>query len=178
MTAITLFKMGGQPVLKVIFNQAFIVSFLIATLGALLVLPYAKRRPADKKASWGEAMFASMYAFGLMVVAFGICPDRWIAHADAELGLGRDQHRLRPVGHPQAHRPRRRLVPDHDPVAGDARHRRRPHPRVVLRPPDLPVGQVAEAWRGQGRHGRCHQQLRTPAGEEGLTWHVPTPTRR
>jgi len=88
MIAVTFFEMGGQPVLKVLFNQAFLVSFFIATIGALLVLPYAKRRPKDKKATWGEAMLASMYAFGLMVVAFGICPDRWIAHADAELGWG------------------------------------------------------------------------------------------
>jgi hypothetical protein len=87
-TAIEIFTMGGQPVLEVIGNQAFLVSFILATVGALLVIPYSKRRPKDKKASWGECMLAAMYAFGLMVVAFGICPDRWIAHADAELGWG------------------------------------------------------------------------------------------
>jgi len=86
--SVEFFRLGGQPVLKVFFAQAFIVSFVAATVGALLVLPYAKRRPKDKKASWGEAMLASMYAFGLMVIAFGICPDRWIAHSDAELGWG------------------------------------------------------------------------------------------
>jgi len=85
---IVIFRMGGQPVLKVLGNQAFLVSFILATVGALLVIPYSKRRPKEKKASWGEAMLASCYAFGLMVVAFGICPDRWIAHADAELGWG------------------------------------------------------------------------------------------
>jgi hypothetical protein len=88
MIAVTFFEMGGQPILNVLGSQAFLVSFFLATIGALLVLPYAKRRPKDKKATWGEAMLASMYAFGLMVVAFGICPDRWIAHADAELGWG------------------------------------------------------------------------------------------
>ena len=88
MTAIEIFTMGGQPVLEVIGNQAFLVSFVLATVGALLVIPYSKRRPKDKKASWGECMLGAMYAFGLMVVAFGICPDRWIAHADAELGWG------------------------------------------------------------------------------------------
>ena len=88
MIAVTFFEMGGQPILNVLGSQAFLVSFFLATIGALLVLPYAKRRPKDKKATWGEAMLASLYAFGLMVVAFGICPDRWIAHADAELGWG------------------------------------------------------------------------------------------
>ncbi|SRR6478752_5735076 len=88
MIAVTFFEMGGQPVLNVLGSQAFLVSLFLATIGALLVLPYAKRRPKDKKATWGEAMLASLYAFGLMVVAFGICPDRWIAHCDAELGWG------------------------------------------------------------------------------------------
>ena len=88
MIAVTFFEMGGQPILNVLGSQAFLVSFILATIGALLVLPYAKRRPKDKKATWGEAMLASLYAFGLMVVAFGICPDRWIAHCDAELGWG------------------------------------------------------------------------------------------
>jgi len=88
MIAVTFFEMGGQPILNVLGSQAFLVSLFLATIGALLVLPYAKRRPKDKKATWGEAMLASLYAFGLMVVAFGICPDRWIAHCDAELGWG------------------------------------------------------------------------------------------
>lgn len=88
MIAIDFFKMGGQPILKVIFNQAFLLSFILSTAMALAVIPYATRRPKDKKASWGECMAGSAYAFAVMVIAFGIVPDRWIAHADAELGWG------------------------------------------------------------------------------------------
>ena len=67
-------------------NQAFLVSFILSTIGALLVIPYAKRRPKGTPTSWGEAMLASTYVFALMFVAFGIVPDKFIAHADAELG--------------------------------------------------------------------------------------------
>jgi hypothetical protein len=67
-------------------NQAFLFSFILSTVGALLVLPYAKRRPKGTPTSWGEAMLASVYVFGLMFIAFGIVPDKFIAHADAELG--------------------------------------------------------------------------------------------
>jgi hypothetical protein len=67
-------------------NQAFLFSFIISTIGALVVIPYAKRRPKGTPTTWGEAMLASVYVFGLMFVAFGIVPDKFIAHADAELG--------------------------------------------------------------------------------------------
>ena len=67
-------------------NQAFLFSFILSTVGALLVLPYAKRRPKGTPTSWGEAMLASVYVFGLMFIAFGIVPDKFIAHAAAELG--------------------------------------------------------------------------------------------
>ena len=66
-------------------NQAFLFSFIISTIGALVVIPYAKRRPKGTPTSWGEAMLASVYVFGLMFVAFGIVPDKFIAHADVDL---------------------------------------------------------------------------------------------
>jgi hypothetical protein len=86
--AIDFFKMGGDPILKVIGSQAFLFAFLLSSGLALLVIPYSKRRPKDQKATWGECMLGSMLAFGLMLVAFGIAPDRWIAHSDNELGWG------------------------------------------------------------------------------------------
>ncbi len=70
-------------------NQAFLVSLIVATLLALVVIPYGKRRPVDKKASWGEAMVASVYVTGVMFVAFGIVPHQWIDHADKDLGWDR-----------------------------------------------------------------------------------------
>jgi len=70
-------------------NQAFLVSLIASTLLTLVAIPYGKRRPVDKKASWGEAMFASTYAFGVMFLAFGIVPHQWIDHADKDLGWDR-----------------------------------------------------------------------------------------
>lgn len=71
-------------------NEAFLFSFILSTGLALLVIPYSKRRPKGTPTTWGEAMLASVFAFGLMFVAFGIVPDKFIAHADAELGWNKN----------------------------------------------------------------------------------------
>ncbi len=71
-------------------NEAFLFSFFLTTIGALLVIPYSKRRPKGTPTSWGEAMLASVYVFGLMFVAFGVVPDKFIFHADAELGWNKN----------------------------------------------------------------------------------------
>jgi RsiW-degrading membrane proteinase PrsW (M82 family) len=67
-------------------NVAFLFSFFLATALALLALPYAKRRPADKPTTWGEAMLGSVYVFGVLFLAFGVVPHQWIDHADKNLG--------------------------------------------------------------------------------------------
>ena len=67
-------------------NVAFLFSFFLATGGALLVLPYMKRRPKGTPTSWGEAMLAATYVFGIMFIAFGVAPHQFIDHADKELG--------------------------------------------------------------------------------------------
>lgn len=67
-------------------NQAFLFSFIVTTALALLAVPYAKRRPVGTPFTWGEAMLASVWAFGLMFLAFGIVPHQWIDHADKDLG--------------------------------------------------------------------------------------------
>ena len=43
-------------------NQAFLFSFILTVVLTLAVIPYAKRRPVGKKATWGEAMVGSAYA--------------------------------------------------------------------------------------------------------------------
>jgi hypothetical protein len=72
-------------------NQAFIVSFVGTVLLSLVVIPYGKRRPVGKKISWGEAMLAGTYIFGVMFLAFGVVPHQWIDHADKNLGWSRDK---------------------------------------------------------------------------------------
>jgi hypothetical protein len=71
-------------------NVAFLLS-LVATLAlTFLVLPYGKRRAVGAPLSWGEAMVASVYAFGVMFLAYGIVPHQWLTHADNELSWRSD----------------------------------------------------------------------------------------
>ncbi|MDO8391143.1 MAG: hypothetical protein Q7V57_11695 [Actinomycetota bacterium] len=67
-------------------NEAFLFSFFLTTALSLLVIPYSKRRPKGTPTSWGEAMLASVFTFGVMFVAFGVVPHQFIDHADKELG--------------------------------------------------------------------------------------------
>ncbi len=71
-------------------NVAFLSSLVASILLTLVVIPIGKRRPVGKKMSWGEAMLASTYAFGVMFLAFGIVPHQWIDHADKDLGWSKD----------------------------------------------------------------------------------------
>lgn len=72
-------------------NQAFIVSFVVAVLMSLAIIPYGKRRPVGKKATWGEAMFGATYIFWVLFLSYGIVPHQWIDHADKNLGWSRDK---------------------------------------------------------------------------------------
>lgn len=72
-------------------NMAFIVSVIITVGLTLLVIPAAKRRPAGKPLSWGEAMVAAVYAFLLMFLAYGVVPHQFLTHADNELAWRTDK---------------------------------------------------------------------------------------
>jgi len=72
-------------------NQAFIVSFVVTTAMALAVIPFGKRRPVDRKSTWGEALVGAVYVFFTMFLAFGVVPHQFIAHADKELGWRKDK---------------------------------------------------------------------------------------
>ncbi len=66
-------------------NQAFLLSFALATAMTLVAIPYGKRRPIGTPFTWGESMLASAYVFLVMFIAYGVVPDRWIQHADKNL---------------------------------------------------------------------------------------------
>ena len=72
-------------------NQAFLFSFFLTSGLALLAIPYSKRRPVGTSLSWGEAMLASAFVFGVMFVSFGVVPHQFIDHADKELGWSRSK---------------------------------------------------------------------------------------
>ncbi len=72
-------------------NQAFLFSLVLTTLLALVVVPIGKRRPADRKSTWGEAMVGGVFIFAVMLLAFGVVPHHWIDHADKDLGWRKDK---------------------------------------------------------------------------------------
>ena len=73
------------------FNQAFVASFVAAVVLSLVAIPYGKRRPKGQPASWGEAMLASTYVFGVLFLSYGVVPHQWIDHADKNLGWSKDK---------------------------------------------------------------------------------------
>lgn len=79
-------------------NQAFIVSFAAAIILSLAIIPFGKRRPVGTPLSWGEAMLASTYAFGVLFLSYGIMPHQWIDHADKNLGWAKDKLIFGPGG--------------------------------------------------------------------------------
>ncbi len=64
---------------------AFVGSFLVALVGMGIVLLYGRRRPVGATLSWGEAIAAATYAFGLMFWAYGVVPNQWLQFANNEL---------------------------------------------------------------------------------------------
>ncbi len=72
-------------------NQAFLTALIATLVLSLAIIPYGKRRPVGAPFSWGEAMLASTYLFGVLFLAFGILPHQWIDHADKDLGWSKDK---------------------------------------------------------------------------------------
>ena len=50
------------------------------------VIGYGKCRPVDRQTSWGEAMLGSAFVFMLLLMVFGVVPDRWVRLTDNEWG--------------------------------------------------------------------------------------------
>lgn len=71
-------------------NVAFLFSTIVTIAMTAVVIPLAKRRPIGTALSWGEAMFASVYAFFVMFMAYGVVPHQWLTHADGELNWRKD----------------------------------------------------------------------------------------
>jgi hypothetical protein len=83
MLAIDILKWPGM-------NAAFLASLIGSIVLTLVIIPIGRRRPVGKPISWGEAMLAAVYAFGVLFLAFGIVPHQWIDHADKDLGWSKD----------------------------------------------------------------------------------------
>ena len=71
-------------------NVAFAASLLVTIGMAAGVVIYSKRRPVGAPLSWGTSMVAAVYVTFGLVMAFGILPDRWMAHAEGNLKMRSD----------------------------------------------------------------------------------------
>ena len=65
---------------------ALVTSIVITALMIAGVIEYGKRRPVDRQTSWGEAMLGSTFVFMLLLMVFGVVPDRWVRLTDNEWG--------------------------------------------------------------------------------------------
>ena len=82
---------------------ALITSIVITTLMIAGVIGYGKRRPIDRQTSWGEAMLGSAFVFMLLLMVFGVVPDRWVRLTDNEWGWSVEKmpvHRWKPNNFP------------------------------------------------------------------------------
>lgn len=61
------------------------MSFVVALAGMAGVMAYGKRRPVGAPLTWGEAIAAATFAFGLMFWAYGVVPHQWLQWANNEL---------------------------------------------------------------------------------------------
>ncbi|MCY3559932.1 MAG: hypothetical protein OXH20_01975 [bacterium] len=73
------------------FNVAFTSSWVVACLGFVAVLAYARRRPTDAPVTWGGAMMGATLAFFLMFWIYGVVPHWWLVFADSELNWRADR---------------------------------------------------------------------------------------
>ena len=64
---------------------AFVSSMIILFIGVAFCMYVGGRRPIGTPLTWGEAMVAGTFAFGLMLLAYGIVPHQWLNYADNEL---------------------------------------------------------------------------------------------
>lgn len=88
--------MGGSPGPRVEVRSrrrqregrvvALVTSIVVTALMIWAIIAYGKRRPTDRPTTWGEAMFGAAFVFMLLMMVFGIVPDRWVRWTDNELG--------------------------------------------------------------------------------------------
>jgi hypothetical protein len=77
-------------------NVAFVASWIVALLSLIPVIIVAKRRPADKVATWGEAMVGSTYVFFVLFWIYGTVPHQWLTYAEGELNWRSDKFLIGP----------------------------------------------------------------------------------
>ena len=70
---------------------SFIASLLITGAMVAVVLRVAKRREPGTPLTWGEAFLAGTFILALMLMLYGVVPDRWLRWADGDLAWRSDK---------------------------------------------------------------------------------------
>jgi hypothetical protein len=63
----------------------FYVALTIMLVGIGVCVLVGRRRPPGTPLTWGEALVAAMFVFGLMLVGYGVVPNEWLKWADNQL---------------------------------------------------------------------------------------------
>jgi hypothetical protein len=64
---------------------AFIVSAVVTAIMFGIVIRVARNRPPGTPMTWGEAFVGALFLFGLLLMVYGVVPDRWLRWADGDL---------------------------------------------------------------------------------------------
>ena len=75
----------------------FIASVVVTAVMVGIVILVGRRRTPGTPITWGEAFMAATFAFGLLLMIYGVVPDRWLRWADGELAWRSDSIGI-PVG--------------------------------------------------------------------------------
>ena len=70
---------------------ALVFSILLTVGACVAIVVYGLRRPMGKFLSWGEAMLAALWVFGIMFLMYGVVPHQWLVYADNQLGWRADK---------------------------------------------------------------------------------------
>lgn len=70
---------------------SFIASLLITAVMVGVILWVAKRREPGTPLTWGEAFLAGTFLLAVMLMLYGVVPDRWLRWADGDLAWRSDK---------------------------------------------------------------------------------------
>jgi hypothetical protein len=70
----------GYPV-----RLEFFVSLFFFLLGLSVIFYVGRRRPPGTPLTWGEAMIAATFVFGVLLLGYGVVPNEWLKWADNQL---------------------------------------------------------------------------------------------
>jgi hypothetical protein len=69
---------------------AFVTSWVVLFSALGIAMRVARKRPPGTPLTWGEAMIAATFVFGMMLLGYAIIPNQWLQWASNELNWRAD----------------------------------------------------------------------------------------